>query len=60
MVRMILVGIAIFIVLLIVVAFGEVAGGSWQLVSVGVTKFIIIITVFAYALFILVKVVGRR
>lgn len=60
MLGVILIGIAIFIVLIVIIIFGEVSGGSWQLVSQGVTKFIVVITIFAYAIYALVKVLGRR
>lgn len=60
MLGVILIGIAIFIVLVVVIVFGEISGGSWQLVSQGVTKFIVVITIFGYAVYALVKVLGRR
>lgn len=56
----VLIGLAVFVVALIILAFGEFYGEQWEPVAQGVTKFLIIITVFAEAVYALFVFLGRR
>ena len=59
-VPIILIYIAVFVFLLFLLAFGEVQGGEWQTVAQGITKFSLLIIAFTSAVFVIVKLVGRR
>jgi len=52
--------ICLFGFLLLLLGLGSVYGGDWELVAQGVTKFIVLILIFAFAAYVLVKVMGRR
>jgi hypothetical protein len=60
MLGLILIGVCIFIFLAIIVFFGSFYGEPWNTVAQGVAKFIIIITIFAYGVYIVVHLAGRR
>lgn len=57
---LVLIGVCIFIFLAIIVFVGSFYGDPWNAVAQGVAKFIIIITVFAYAVYVVVHLAGRR
>lgn len=52
--------ICIFVFLLLLLGLGSFYGGDWEVVAQGVTQFIVIVTVFAFAAYVLVKVMERR
>jgi len=52
--------LCIFCFLALLLGLGSFYGGDWQLVAQGVTNVILIIVGFAFACFVLVKIVGRR
>lgn len=54
------IGLCIFVFLVILLGLGSFYGGDWELVAQGVTKFILIITGFSFAVYVLVKLMGRR
>lgn len=54
------IGLCIFCFLAVLLGIGEFYGGDWQLVAQGVTKVILIIVAFAFACFVLVKIMGRK
>lgn len=54
------IGLCIFIFLAVLLAMGSVYGGNWSTVAQGITPFIVVITIFAYGAYILVKLMGRR
>lgn len=56
----VLIGLAIFAVALIVMAMGEFYGSGWNTVAQGVTTFTIVIVIFAFAAYVLIKYLGRR
>lgn len=57
---LILIGICVFIFLAIIIVVGSFYGDPWSEVAQGVAKFIIIITIFAYAVYVVVYLAGRR
>ena len=59
-VTIIFIYIAVFCFLLFLLAFGEVQGGEWETVAQGVTKFSLLIVVFATAVLVIVKLIGRK
>ncbi len=52
--------LAIFIFLVVLLAIGQYFPGTWGPVVEGVTKFIFLITIFGLAVYVLVRLVGRR
>ena len=60
MLGVIAIGLCIFAFLAALLIFGSFYGDPWQSVAQGVAKFILIITVFAYAVYVLFKLAGRR
>ena len=59
-VTIIFIYIAVFCFLLFLLAFGKVQGGEWETVAQGVTKFSLLIVVFATAVLVIVKLIGRK
>jgi len=54
------IGICVFAFLAILLGLGSFYGGDWETVAQGVTKFILIITGFAFAVYVLVNLMGKR
>lgn len=55
------IGLSIFAFLLLLMGIGAYAGGDWETVAIGITPYMIIITGFAFACFILWRLItGRR
>lgn len=54
------IGLCVFAFLAILLGLGSFYGGNWELVAQGVTKFILIIVGFAFAAYVLVKLMEKR
>jgi len=54
------IGLTIFIFLAVLLFLGQFYGGTWETVAQGVSKFVLIIVVFAYAIYALVAILRRR
>lgn len=54
------IGLCIFAFLIILLGLGSFYGGDWELVAQGVTQFILIVVGFAFAVYVLVKLMERR
>ena len=54
------IGICVFAFLAILLGMGSFYGGDWETVAQGVTKFILIIVGFSFAVYVLMKLMGKR
>lgn len=54
------IGVCVFLFLLVILGLGSFYGGDWDTVAKGVTSFILIVVCFAFAAFVLVKLMERR
>ena len=54
------IGISIFLFLLVLLGIGEFYGGEWSTVAQGVAKYILLVVGFAFGIYVLVKLMGRR
>jgi hypothetical protein len=59
MAALITIGVLIVGFLLVLIGLGEFYGGNWEIVAQGVTNFILIIVGFAFACFVIIKVIDK-
>lgn len=59
MYMLIAIGLCVFAFLALLLGIGQFYGGQWNLVAQGVTKFIMVIVGFAFAAFVIVRLMKK-